>query len=114
MRRRIRVQTALFGLVVAAAGSVTAARPAVAQTTPRRGQQIPWVQPRWVNPPTFRGVRAADPFSGTATRRPPTRPNYPGGQRGYWHNPYNNRRDNNVYRPSQSRYIWVDRRRVSR
>jgi hypothetical protein len=112
MTTRIRIRTAAFGLVVAAAGTVVTSRPAEAQNGSRRGQQIPWVQPRWVNPPTFGGVRTADPFRGTNTRQFPTLPNYSGGYRGYWHNPYNGLRDNNVYRPRS--YGWSDRRGISR
>jgi hypothetical protein len=58
--------------------------------------------------PTFKGVRTANPFTGETTRKPPTVPNYPNGQRGLWYNPYGEGRDNNVYRPSpdgKSRYL---------
>ncbi len=108
----IRSRMIVFGLIVSGAGAMIAARPAEAQNYSRPGQPIPWVQPRWVSPPTFGGVRTADPFRGTNIRRPPTLPNYSNGQRGYWHNPYNGARDNNVYRPSQ--YRWVDRSGISR
>ena len=60
--------------------------------------------------PIYSGVRTANPFSGTTDRTPPKAPNYSGGYRGNWSNPYNGGRDNNVYGPSpyngKSRYVW--------
>jgi hypothetical protein len=105
----IHLRTAAFSLSLAVAAIVLTSGPAEAQTNARRGQLVPWGQPQWVNPQIYRGVRTADPFRGTTVRQSPLPPNYPGGQRGRWYNPYGTGRDNNVVRPSpngRSRYMY--------